>query len=51
MKKLTVISAFPVTGTTLIAANKYGTSLWGRTAKLVCLLPDGERRNSFLKMS
>lgn len=46
-----MLPAFPVPGTTLITANNYGMSLWGRTAKLICHLPDGERISYFLKVS
>ena len=40
----------PVPGTEIVAAFNYGMSLWGRTAKLICRLPTGERINYFLKV-
>ena len=40
----------PVPGTEVVAAFNYGMSLWGRTAKLICRLPTGERINYFLKV-
>jgi len=40
----------PVPGTEVIAAFNYGMSLWGRAAKMICRLPNGERVNYFLKV-
>ena len=45
-----IISALPVAGTEVITALKYGMSLGGRTAKMICRLPDGSRINYFLKV-
>ena len=49
-RQLTTILGLPVPGTEIVAAFNYGMSLWGRTAKLICRLPTGERINYFLKV-
>ena len=45
-----VKTAFPVIGTKILRAQHYGTSLWGRTAKIRVELPSGERDTYFLKL-
>lgn len=45
------LSALPIPGTKILAAFNYGMSLWGRTAKLICRLPTGDRIDYFLKVS
>ncbi|KAH9907805.1 Fructosamine kinase-domain-containing protein [Xylariomycetidae sp. FL2044] len=44
-----VREALPIAGTTVIFARNYGMSLWGQTAKITAQLPNGERKNYFLK--
>ena len=48
--QLTRLLALPIPDSKVVAAFEYGTSLWGRTAKLICCLPNGERINYFLKV-
>ncbi|KAI4122571.1 MAG: hypothetical protein LQ347_006459 [Umbilicaria vellea] len=45
-----VVKALPIPGTTVTTALNYGMSLWGRTAKIICSLPDDNKRNYFLKV-
>lgn len=42
--------ALPIPNTQVIAAHNYGMSLWGRTAKIITQLPDGEKETYFLKV-
>jgi protein-ribulosamine 3-kinase len=49
-KGLTEI-ALPIPGTRLTKAYRYGSSLWGLTAKLVTQLPDGSAKSYFLKVA
>ncbi|EPE34169.1 hypothetical protein GLAREA_07182 [Glarea lozoyensis ATCC 20868] len=44
-----VIEKLPIPGTKIISSYAYGTSLWGRCAKIVAELPDGQTKNYFLK--
>ncbi|KAL8305271.1 hypothetical protein RB600_008245 [Gaeumannomyces tritici] len=44
-----VIAAFPDAGAKPIHAAKFGKSLWDTTAKILVELPDGRRRNYFIK--
>ena len=37
-------------GTTVVHALNYGESLWGKTAKVIVRLPDGDMQNYFLKV-
>ena len=43
--------ALPVPGSVVLAARNYGMSLWGRTAKISTELPDGKRKDYFLKVN
>ncbi|KLU86621.1 hypothetical protein MAPG_05633 [Magnaporthiopsis poae ATCC 64411] len=45
-----VVAAFPDVGAKPIRAVKFGKSLWGTTAKIIVELPDGKRRNYFIKV-
>ena len=45
-----VPAALPIAGTEVITARNYGMSLWARTAKICCRLPDGSRIDHFLKV-
>lgn len=42
--------ALPVPGTNVIAARKYGMSLWGQTARIDTTLPNGVPKTYFLKV-
>ena len=42
--------AFPLSNTKLETAYHYGSSLWGKIAKLVTRLADGTTQNYFLKV-
>jgi hypothetical protein len=37
-------------GTRILRASSYGTSLWTRTARVTTILPDGEKKDYFLKV-
>lgn len=43
------ITAFPVPETKIVYALNYGKSLWGRTAKIIVRLPDGQEKDYFVK--
>lgn len=43
-------AAFPIPETRLEKAYHYGSSLWGKIAKLVTKLADGKSQNYFLKV-
>ncbi|KAL9632316.1 MAG: hypothetical protein Q9204_003846 [Flavoplaca sp. TL-2023a] len=45
-----VIKSFPVEGTTFVQALSYQESLWGKTAKVIVQLPDGDIQSYFLKV-
>jgi len=47
---LGLMLAFPIPGTKVVHALSYGESLWGRTAKIVVLLPTEKTKNYFLKV-
>ena len=42
-------TAFPVPETKIVYALNYGRPLWGRTAKIIVRLPDGQEKDYFLK--
>jgi protein-ribulosamine 3-kinase len=48
--QLTLTPAFPIPGTEIVQALEYGTSLWGKTAKVSVRLPSGEMQHYFLKV-
>ena len=45
-----VRKAFPIPGTKVVYAQNYGTSLWGKTAKVTAGLPVGGQKTYFLKV-
>ncbi|KAL8893831.1 MAG: hypothetical protein Q9192_004879, partial [Flavoplaca navasiana] len=45
-----VIKSFPIEGTTIVQALSYQEPLWGKTAKVIVRLPDGDMENYFLKV-
>ncbi|KAL2068550.1 hypothetical protein VTL71DRAFT_14887 [Oculimacula yallundae] len=46
-----VLAKLPISGTKVISSHAYGMSLWGRCAKIVAELPDGQKKKYFLKVS
>lgn len=45
-----LFAALPIPDTQVLSAHCYGGSLWGRTAKIMTQLPDGEKKTYFLKV-
>ncbi|KAH8586371.1 hypothetical protein B0O99DRAFT_748375 [Bisporella sp. PMI_857] len=46
-----VIESLPIPGTTVLSSHAYGMSLWGKCAKIIAELSDGQMEKYFLKVA